>query len=189
MSWHGRTRSLGAAISFLDGIAMSNYTLEAEYYQQFDADLESTVPGEGYGGWQSARPDIARECGVTVSIAAKRGDTRCAHDLCSLSNAALDDFAKKVPVLRKQVGVGAEPGLVEVGKSIGSIAQAASRQMLTGIDLKGPSSVETATQAYDRLTEVKVYVRLALDPVRTVKTARRPRMNGRPSCRRAPHAC
>ena len=61
MSWHGRTRSLGAAISFLDGIAMSNYTLEAEYYQQFDADLESTVPGEGYGGWQSARLDIARE--------------------------------------------------------------------------------------------------------------------------------
>ncbi|MCC6456120.1 MAG: hypothetical protein IT328_14290 [Caldilineaceae bacterium] len=33
---------------------MHPITLQAEYYQQFDADLAREVPGEGYGGWQSA---------------------------------------------------------------------------------------------------------------------------------------
>ena len=33
---------------------MRPITLQAQYYQQFDADLTRAVPGEGYGGWQSA---------------------------------------------------------------------------------------------------------------------------------------
>lgn len=33
---------------------MRSITLQGEYYQQFDADLTREVPGEGYGGWQSA---------------------------------------------------------------------------------------------------------------------------------------
>jgi hypothetical protein len=33
---------------------MRPITLHAEYYQQFDADPTRNVPGEGYGGWQSA---------------------------------------------------------------------------------------------------------------------------------------
>jgi hypothetical protein len=33
---------------------MRPLTLQAEYYQQFDADLTRDVPGEGYGGWQVA---------------------------------------------------------------------------------------------------------------------------------------
>ena len=40
---------------------MTNYTLDAQYYQQFDADLDAEVPGEGYGGWQNTRLDIARK--------------------------------------------------------------------------------------------------------------------------------
>jgi hypothetical protein len=31
---------------------MRPLTLQADYYQQFDADLTRDVPGEGYGGWQ-----------------------------------------------------------------------------------------------------------------------------------------
>jgi hypothetical protein len=34
--------------------SMRPMTLQAEYYQQFDADLTREVPGEGYSGWQSA---------------------------------------------------------------------------------------------------------------------------------------
>ncbi len=33
---------------------MRPITLQAEYYQQFDADLTLDVPGEGYGGWRQA---------------------------------------------------------------------------------------------------------------------------------------
>jgi hypothetical protein len=33
---------------------MRPITLQANYYQQFDADLSLDVPGEGYGGWQRA---------------------------------------------------------------------------------------------------------------------------------------
>jgi hypothetical protein len=35
--------------------------LPASYYQQFDADLTRDVPGEGYGGWQRAEIEVARE--------------------------------------------------------------------------------------------------------------------------------
>jgi hypothetical protein len=46
---------------------MTHYTLNAQYYQQFDADPEREVPGEGYGGWQTAAIDLAREhTGVVV---------------------------------------------------------------------------------------------------------------------------
>lgn len=33
---------------------MRALTLTAHYYQQFDADLQRDVPGEGYGGWQQS---------------------------------------------------------------------------------------------------------------------------------------
>ena len=35
-------------------------TLQADYYQQFDADLSLDVPAEGYGGWQRAPIEISR---------------------------------------------------------------------------------------------------------------------------------
>jgi hypothetical protein len=38
---------------------MGTIKLPAHYYQQFDADLELEVPGEGYGGWKDAEIDIA----------------------------------------------------------------------------------------------------------------------------------
>ena len=40
---------------------MAEYRIKAQYYQQFDADLEAEVPGESYGGWQTAPIEIARE--------------------------------------------------------------------------------------------------------------------------------
>ena len=33
---------------------MRPITLQGSYYQQFDADLTRDIPGEGYGGWQTA---------------------------------------------------------------------------------------------------------------------------------------
>ena len=38
---------------------MKRFELPAQYYQQFDADLERDVPGEGYGGWRRADIEIA----------------------------------------------------------------------------------------------------------------------------------
>ena len=37
---------------------MRPINLHASYYQQFDADYERSVPGEGYGGWQQTRLTI-----------------------------------------------------------------------------------------------------------------------------------
>ena len=37
---------------------MRPITLQADYYQQFDADLSLDVPGEGYRGWQQADLEI-----------------------------------------------------------------------------------------------------------------------------------
>lgn len=39
---------------------MSTYALQANYYQQFDADFSRDVPGEGYGGWGRTEVEIAR---------------------------------------------------------------------------------------------------------------------------------
>jgi len=47
---------------------MANYTLNAQYYQQFDADLTRGVPAEGYGGWQTAKLEIAREHTAVVMM-------------------------------------------------------------------------------------------------------------------------
>jgi len=38
---------------------MGTIKLPANYYQQFDADLELDVPGEGYGGWKKTEIDIS----------------------------------------------------------------------------------------------------------------------------------
>lgn len=38
---------------------MRNVRLQANYYQQFDADLTREVPGEGYGGWQRDEIEIS----------------------------------------------------------------------------------------------------------------------------------
>ncbi|MAE60395.1 MAG: hypothetical protein CMJ49_03460 [Planctomycetaceae bacterium] len=35
--------------------------LRAHYYEQFDADYSLDVPGEGYGGWQSAELEVSKE--------------------------------------------------------------------------------------------------------------------------------
>jgi hypothetical protein len=40
---------------------MSTLRLSASYYQQFDADYERDVPGEGYGGWQRAPVELSWE--------------------------------------------------------------------------------------------------------------------------------
>lgn len=38
---------------------MDAVRIKAHYYQQFDADYTRDVPGEGYGGWQSAEIELA----------------------------------------------------------------------------------------------------------------------------------
>ena len=40
---------------------MSTYRLKASYYQQFDADFNREVPGEGYGGWGRTEVELARQ--------------------------------------------------------------------------------------------------------------------------------
>jgi hypothetical protein len=40
---------------------MSDLSLMAHYYQQFDADLDLDVPAEAYGGWQSAAVTLSWE--------------------------------------------------------------------------------------------------------------------------------
>jgi len=40
---------------------MTNLTLPAQYYQQFDADFRLDVPAEGYGGWKTTNLEIAPE--------------------------------------------------------------------------------------------------------------------------------
>jgi len=46
---------------------MATLRLRADYYQQFDADFTREVPGEGYGGWQSAEIELSLEhTGVVV---------------------------------------------------------------------------------------------------------------------------
>ena len=47
---------------------MAEYRIKAQYYQQFDADLEAEVPGEGYSGWQTAPIEIAREHTAVVMM-------------------------------------------------------------------------------------------------------------------------
>lgn len=58
---------------------MAHYTLDAQYYQQFDADLTAEVPGEGYGGWQTAQLDIAREHTAVVIMHAWDTGTAAAY--------------------------------------------------------------------------------------------------------------
>lgn len=50
--------------------------LPASYYQQFDADFERDVPGEGYGGWKTAEIEISREHTALVVMHAWDTGTR-----------------------------------------------------------------------------------------------------------------
>ena len=43
-------------------------SLPARYYQQFNADYDLAVPGEGYGGWQTAKLDFAWERTAVVCM-------------------------------------------------------------------------------------------------------------------------
>jgi hypothetical protein len=58
---------------------MANYALNAQYYQQFDADFAREIPGEGYGGWQTAQIEIAREHTAVVLMHAWDTGTRAAY--------------------------------------------------------------------------------------------------------------
>jgi hypothetical protein len=49
--------------------------LNADYYQQFDADLRLEVPGEGYGGWRKAEIEISREHTAVVVMHAWNAGT------------------------------------------------------------------------------------------------------------------
>lgn len=40
---------------------MTNLSIQANYYQQFDADFSREIPGEGYGGWQKESIEIGAE--------------------------------------------------------------------------------------------------------------------------------
>jgi hypothetical protein len=50
--------------------------LPASYYQQFDADFERDVPGEGYGGWKKSEIEISREHTAVVVMHAWDMGTR-----------------------------------------------------------------------------------------------------------------
>lgn len=56
---------------------MRPITLQAEYYQQFDADLTLDVPGEGYGGWQQA--DLAIDLDHTALVVMHAWETGTAE--------------------------------------------------------------------------------------------------------------
>jgi hypothetical protein len=55
---------------------MRTLRLMSGYYQQFDADPERDVPGEGYGGWQSAPVELAWEHTAVVVMHAWDCGTR-----------------------------------------------------------------------------------------------------------------
>jgi len=55
---------------------MSTYALEANYYQQFDADFSREVPAEGYGGWQRDTVEIAGQHTALVVMHAWDTGTR-----------------------------------------------------------------------------------------------------------------
>ena len=55
---------------------MRPLTLTASYYQQFDADYDRDVPGEGYGGWQQADLQIDLDHTAVVVMHAWNHGTR-----------------------------------------------------------------------------------------------------------------
>ncbi len=55
---------------------MSTYVLQANYYQQFDADFSRAVPAEGYAGWQRDPVEIARQHTALVVMHAWDTGTR-----------------------------------------------------------------------------------------------------------------
>jgi hypothetical protein len=55
---------------------MTLLRLPASYYQQFDADFQRDVPGEGYGGWQRTEVEIALEHTALVVLHAWDCGTR-----------------------------------------------------------------------------------------------------------------
>lgn len=58
---------------------MATIALPAHCYQQFDADFDLDVPGEGYGGWQQARIEISREHTAVVVMHAWDAGTRAEY--------------------------------------------------------------------------------------------------------------
>jgi hypothetical protein len=55
---------------------MKSVTLNASYYQQFDADEKLNVPGEGYGGWQQAPVELDLDHTAVVVMHAWETGTR-----------------------------------------------------------------------------------------------------------------
>ncbi len=55
---------------------MNTIKLPAHYYQQFDADFNLDVPGEGYGGWKKAEIEISWERTAVVIMHAWDAGTR-----------------------------------------------------------------------------------------------------------------
>jgi hypothetical protein len=53
--------------------------MRAHYYQQFDADDARDIPGEGYGGWQTAEVEIERERTALVVMHAWETGTRAQY--------------------------------------------------------------------------------------------------------------
>ena len=58
---------------------MHNITLNAQYYQQFDADEALDVPGEGYGGWQTAPVELDLDHTALVVMHAWETGTRAQY--------------------------------------------------------------------------------------------------------------
>ena len=55
---------------------MKTIHLDAQYYQQFDANFALDVPGEGYGGWQQTEIELAAEHTAVVVMHAWDTGTR-----------------------------------------------------------------------------------------------------------------
>lgn len=55
---------------------MAKLRLNAQYYQQFDADFGLEVPGEGYGGWKEGQIELAAEHTAVVVMHAWDTGTR-----------------------------------------------------------------------------------------------------------------
>ena len=60
-------------------MCVRSISLTASYYQQFDADHDLDVPGEGYGGWQQAEVEIDLEHTAVVVMHAWDTGTRDAY--------------------------------------------------------------------------------------------------------------
>ena len=58
---------------------MSTIAVPVDYYQQFDADFEREVPGEGYGGWKRATANFSLEHTAVVLMHAYDSGSRAEY--------------------------------------------------------------------------------------------------------------